>query len=313
MKHNPFYYLIHIDKTVKRVLTKLSPQYALKQDRLAIEKLWKDRMDYPLNLDNPRTFCEKLQWLKLYDRNPLYHKLVDKYEVKNLVADKIGAEHVAECYGVWNSLDEIDFSLLPSTFVLKCTHTSGGMAIVQDKSQVNREDIKQKLEPFLLCPSWYANFKEWAYKDIPPRIIAEEYIDTLGKPSTTEYKITCIHGRVKMITVCTGKAHGNCNEWHNDHYNRDGIKLDFSIRPSSATDRYIGVGTPLPSQQILHELIDIAEKLSEGIPQVRVDLYVHRGKVMFGEMTFYTWAGFMDYNPKEWDLKMGEWLPLDKK
>lgn len=302
MKKNIFFYLTHPTITIPALLERCS-------DRYVIEQQWKKYMDYPLDLDNPTTFCEKLQWLKLYNRKPLYHKLVDKYTVKKWVADLIGAEHVAKCYGVWNSVDEIDFSTLPTTFVLKCTHTSGGLAIVKNKSQINIEEIKEKIEPFLHVSSWYNNFKEWAYKDVPPRIIAEEYMDTLGKETTIEYKITCIHGRVKMITICSGIAHGRSGEWFNDHFDRDGNRLPFAIRTLGG-DFYGPKGTELPEPKIVEELINTAEILSKGIPQVRVDLYVHHGRVMFGEMTFYTWAGFMRYEPKEWDYKMGEWLEL---
>ena len=153
---------------------------------------------------------------------------------------------------------------------------------------------------------WYEQAHEWAYKGVKPRLIAEEYIDTLGKPETIEYKITCIDGKVKMITVCSGISHNDNDKRFNDHFDRDGNRLPFYVI-------YKPAGLELPKKEILDELIRISEILADGIPQVRVDLYIHKGQFYFGEMTFYTWAGYMNYVPKEWDRIMGDWLTLPKK
>lgn len=310
MKHSPIYYLRHFDRVFNKVLSSISPSYALRQDRIAIENIWKSLMDYPLNLKDPKTFCEKIQWIKLYDRNPLYHKLVDKYEVKKWVADRIGEKHVVKCYGIWNSIDEIDFNTLPDAFVLKCTHSSGGITIVKDKSKLNIEEVREKIEPFLYIKSWYNAYKEWAYKDVPARIIAEEYIDSLGDASSVEYKINCMNGEVKLIRVCSGIAHGDNSQWFIDCYSKNGDKIPISIQPAYEEEWYVSSGTSLPSAEITKELIEIAETLSTGIPHVRVDLYVHKGIVMFGEMTFYPHAGFLRFNPKELDRTMGDWINL---
>lgn len=260
-------------------------------------------MDYPLNLRNPQTFCEKLQWLKLNDHNPLYHKLVDKYEVKNWVSEKIGERYVVKNYALYNSVDEIDFHVLPKQFVLKCTHNSGGLVVCTDKDNLNIDDTKRLLQENLDVHDYYDRNREWAYKGVKPRIIAEEYIDSLGKPESIEYKITCIQGKVKMITVCSGIAHVEYDKRFNDHFDREGNRLPFYVN-------YKPAGLNLPEKKYMDEMIRISECLSAGIPQVRVDLYIHNNQIYFGEMTFYTWAGYMHYEPKEWDGIMGSWLSL---
>lgn len=298
----------HFFENPERMITKFMLRYCPNcvSDKQHIRYLWSEYMDYPLNLDNPQTFCEKLQWLKLHDHNPLYHKLVDKYEVQKYVAERIGEEHVVKLYGVWNSVDEIDVNSLPNQFVLKHTGDSGGFVVCKDKKKFNWQEAKQKMRLNTDSKNYFLTNREWAYKDVPSRIIAEEYIDSLGKQESIEYKITCMNGKVKMITVCSGIAHVEYEKRFNDHFDREGNRLPFYVN-------YKPAGLDLPSKEITDELIRLSETLSDGIPQVRVDWYVHKGKIYFGEMTFYTWAGFMDYVPKEWDRKMGDWLELNMK
>lgn len=303
-------------KKVKRYLS--DPYYALgydliqkhpnwMSDKFYLKVLFRMKMDgQDLNLDNPQSFCEKVNWLKLYDRNPLYHKLVDKYEVKQWVAEKIGEEHVVKNYGVYNSVDEIDYDKLPNRFVLKCTHDSGSYVVCADKATFDKERARAILQKGLESGDFSDMQREWAYRGVQPRIIAEEYIDTLGKPESIEYKITCFNGKVRMFTICSGIPHSDFDKRFNDHFDREGNRLPFYVY-------YKAAGLELPEKKIYDELIQISEKLSEGIPQVRVDLYVHEGKVMFGEMTFYTWGGMMPFTPKEWDYKLGAMLELPKK
>ena len=177
MKKSIFYYLTHPCVTLSALLSKYS-------DRYAIEQQWKSCMDYPLDLDNPKSFCEKINWLKLHDHNPLYHKLVDKYEVKEWVAQKIGMEHVVKTYALYNSTDEIDFDALPNRFVLKCTHNSGGLVVCKDKSKLDKKQALKLLSQSMAIKDYYLNFREWAYKGVKPRIIAEEYIESLGRPES---------------------------------------------------------------------------------------------------------------------------------
>ena len=191
MKRSKLYYLTHPSVAVPAFLTKVS-------DRYAIEQLWKNDMDYPLNLRKPQTFCEKLNWLKLHDRNSFYHKLVDKHEVKEWVAEKIGAEFVVKTYALYNSVDEIDFNTLPNSFVLKCTHNSGGTVICQDKQQLDLNSAIQKLSRCVAVRDYYKGYREWAYKGVKPRIIAEELLEDDTFEDLVNYKFCFL-----FSTICT--------------------------------------------------------------------------------------------------------------
>lgn len=254
------------------------------------------------NLKHPQNFTEKLNWLKLHDRRPLYTKLADKCEVKKYVAEKIGSDKIIPLLGVWDHFNEINFDQLPDQFVLKCTHDSGGFWICKDRSNFNQEEARQFFNKEL-HKNYYWNKREWVYKDIKPRIIAEPYIDSLGKPESFEYKLTCMNGVCKVFTICTGIAHSDFELRTNDHYDRD-----FNHLPWYAYYKNSKKPVQIPPQA--KEIIEYAEKLSEGIPQVRVDFYVINDKVYFGEMTFYTWAGIIEFTPPEWNDIMGSWLDL---
>lgn len=271
-------------------------------DEQFIRKKWKSKMDYPLNLDNPQTLCEKLQWLKLHDRKPKYSAMVDKYEAKKIVADAIGERYIIPTYGVWDDFDSIDFDALPEQFVLKCTHDSGGFVICKDKKTFDKEAAKKKL-----CKSlkrnYYYGVREWPYKDVKPRIIAEKYIKELGHPDSIEYKTTCFNGKVKFVTICTGIAHAKFEERSNDSYT-----TDFEHMPWYAYYKNSSVKLEKPKEW--EELISVCEKLSVGVPYLRVDCYIIDGQILFGEMTFYTWGGMMKIEPSEWDRKLGEMLEL---
>ena len=251
-----------------------------------------------LNLDNPQTYSEKCQWMKLYYQRPELTTMVDKYEVKQYVADRIGKEYVVECYGVWNHFDDIDFDKLPNQFVLKTTHSSGGYVICKDKNSFNREEAKTKLERFL-SKKYFLPAREWAYKNVKPRIIAEKYMDSLGKPESIEYKITCMGGAVFTVTVCSGIAHAAYEQRHNDNYSKDWKRQNWYAR-------YKPTGKEFKLTPEIQKMMELSETLTKGIPQVRADWYVHEGKIYFGELTFYTWAGWPMFTPEEWDYKMGE-------
>ena len=254
------------------------------------------------NLKHPQNFTEKLNWLKLHDRRPLYTKLADKCEVKKYVSEKIGSDKIIPLLGVWDHFNEINFDQLPDQFVLKCTHDSGGFRICKDRSNFDQEEARQFFNKELR-KNYYWNKREWVYKDIKPRIIAEPYIDSLGKPESFEYKLTCMNGVCKVFTICTGIAHSDFELRTNDHYDRD-----FNHLPWYAYYKNSKKPVQIPPQA--KEMIEYAEKLSEGIPQVRVDFYVINDKVYFGEMTFYTWAGIIEFIPPEWNDIMGSWLDL---
>lgn len=269
-------------------------------DKLYLKIVFKLKMDKRLNLKNPKTFNEKLQWLKLYNRNPEYSRIVDKYEFKNYISEKIGSEYVIPTIGRWDKFDDIDFDALPEKFVLKCNHDSGGLVICKDKSTFDKQAAKEKIEKCLKV-NYYWRGREWPYKNVKPCIIAEEYLDL---PSgLTEYKIFSFNGEAKVIDVCKGIAHtGNRT---NTFFDRD-----FNRLP---------VQTLLPNQKEeeqkpaeYRQLLDIADKLSQGIPQVRVDFYIFNGQIYVGEMTFFHNSGLCPINPYEWDEKMGDMIVLDK-
>ena len=278
--------------------------YSSLSDEEYLERFYKVKLGRELDLQNPKTFTEKLQWLKLYDRRPEYTSMADKYAVKKVIADRIGAEYVIPLLGVWDRFEDIDFDSLPEQFVLKCTHDSGGFAVCRDKRTFDREAAKKVLTRSL-HKNYYFQSREWVYKDIPQRIIAEQYVPSLGRPESIEYKLTCFNGKAKLITICRGIAHSTYDVRTNDHYDRDLNRLNF----------YVNYKNPAEPEKIppqMQDIIALSEKLSDGIPQVRVDWYVDNGRIYFGEFTFYTWAGLMKFNPPEWDGILGSWLELPK-
>lgn len=259
-----------------------------------------------INWENPQTYSEKCQWMKLYCQRPEFTQMVDKYAVKQYVSERIGQEYVVDCYGVWDDFDEIDFESLPDSFVLKCTHNSGAFVVCKDKASFDIVEVRKKIEP-CLKRNYFAGSREWVYKHVPPRIIAERYMDSLGKPDSIEYKITCMGGVVSFVTVCGGIAHAKYNQRTNDHYTRDWQKMPWYAR-------YKPSGKTYEKTPEIDKMMELSERLSDGIPQVRVDWYVHDGRIYFGEMTFYTWGGWPHFKPNEWDTKLGEQfiLPHEK-
>lgn len=259
-----------------------------------------------LNLENPVTFNEKLQWLKLYDRNPEYTHLVDKADVKDIVAEIIGNDKIIPTYGVWNSADEINFSSLPDQFVLKCTHDSSSVVICRDKSQFDVAKAKERLTHGL-TKDFYSAGREWAYKGLKPRIIAEKYMSDSGDNTSSElhdYKFFCFNGKVKCLKVDFDRFINH----RANYYDPSGYLLPFEevICPADSSREI-----KLPAN--LSEMVSIAEKLASGTPFVRVDLYNVNGQIYFGEMTFYPASGFGFFNPDEWDYKLGQWLDLPEK
>ena len=269
---------------------------------------WKYRIFYGkrLNLDHPVTFNEKIQWLKLNDRNPSYTLMVDKAKVKDYVAEIIGADKIIPTYGVWDSVDKIDFSLLPDRFVLKCTHDSSSVVICRDRSQFDVAKAKERLTHGL-TKDFFSAGREWAYKGLRPRIIAEKYMSDSEDNTSSElrdYKFFCFNGKVKCFKVDFDRF----VKHRANYYDPNGYLLPFGevVCPADP-NREIW----LPEN--LSEMVSTAEKLAVGIPFVRVDLYNVNGRIYFGEMTFYPASGFGFFNPDEWDHKLGQWLILPEK
>ena len=254
------------------------------------------KVGYPLDLDNPKTFNEKLQWLKLHDRNPLYTKMVDKYEAKKYVADIIGEEYIIPTLGVWDHFDEIDFDQLPEQFVLKCTHDSGSIAICKDKATFDKKAAKKKLERGLRYNYYYAGGFEWPYKNVKPRIIAEKFMVDESRTELKDYKIHNFNGKPKIIEVDYDRFREHKQlffsmEWEKLEYTRS-----FAVEGGRSIDR----------PQALDEMLELAEKLSNGCSYLRTDFYSIDARLYFGEMTFYPAAGFSAWNPKEIEEKLGD-------
>lgn len=274
-------------------------------DETYLKVLYWLKLGCKLNLENPTKYTEKCQWLKLYHHNPIYTEMVDKYEAKKYVADRIGKEHVVSFYGVWDSFDEIDFSKLPNSFCLKCTHDSGSFVICKDKNSFDVEAARKKLERGLK-QNFYLRFREWPYKNVKPRIIAEEFLPTIGNIDSTEYKVTCCNGKVKFITVCGGVPHSDYELRSNDHFTKDWERLEWYAF-------YKPKGGIIEKPKQMDEIVELCERLSQNIPYVRIDWYIINGVPFFGEFTFYTWAGFPVFTPKSFDETLGSWIELPNK
>lgn len=253
-----------------------------------------------LNLDTPITFNEKLQWLKIHDRNPLYTIMVDKCEVKQYVANIIGEDHIIPTFAIFDRAEEIDFDILPNQFVLKCTHDSGGVVICSDKTKLNKKKVINKLRRSLKI-NYYWRSREWPYKNVRPRIIAEKYM-TDGNGELRDYKFFCFGGVPKMMFIATDRFN-KTSETKFDFYDMNFNHLPLRNGHPNST-------SSIEKPKGFNEMQNMAAKLSKGIPHVRVDFYSIKGQIYFGEMTFYHNSGLVKFDPKEWDYKIGEMLVL---
>lgn len=261
-----------------------------------------------LNLSNPQTYNEKLQWLKLYDRQPKYTMMVDKFAVKEWVANTIGEQYIIPTIAWWNTAEEIEWEKLPKQYVLKTTYGCGnsGVVVVKDGDMVKKDKMRQKAIIAKLKKSTrrdtYKMVGEWPYKDVPKRIIAEQYMeDQYGE--LRDYKFFCFNGEVKAMFIASGRSAGKVCF---DFYDRDFACLDIE-HGHPTTD-----GSPAQPQS-WDEMIIIAEKLSARVPHVRVDLYEVNGRPYFGEMTFYHHGGYVPFKPNKWDKIFGNWITLPQK
>lgn len=270
-------------------------------DELYLKIFYRLALKKSLNLENPKTYNEKLQWLKLHDRKPEYTQMVDKCDAKKYVAERIGEEYIIPTYGVWNSFDEIDFDTLPDSFVLKCTHDCGGMVICKDKSKLDITAAKKKIKK-ALKRNYYSHGREWPYKNVKPRIIAEKYMEDSATAELRDYKFFCFGGEPKILFIVSQR------QSENDETKFDYFDMDFNHL--SLTNGHPNASV-LPSKPQNFELMrELAEKLSAGIPQLRVDFYEVDGKVYFGELTFFNRSGVVTFYPEEWNYTLGEWIKL---
>ena len=284
-----------------RVLIKLG-YYDSLSDEEFLKKVFPKYMGYPLDLENPKTFSEKLQWLKVNYREPVQTVMVDKHEAKHFIAHRVGDQYIIPTLAVWNSVEDIDFDALPNQFVLKCTHDSGGIVICKDKSSLDREAAKAKLRASLKRD--YSKIaREWAYQNVPRRIIAEEYISELGNDDLLDYKMYSFHGEPKLTVVCS------------DRFSKTGTRMNFYNIDWEPMGIHFGHYPPLPTEfpkpATYEEMKRLTAELSKDCPFLRVDFYEIKGRLYIGELTFFPGAGLEQFCPMTKDYELGEWLHLE--
>lgn len=278
--------------------------YYLVPDSLSISHSFLKRLGYRCNLRTPRSFNEKIQWLKLHDRKPIYKSLCDKYAVKAIIGSVIGEEHIIPTLGHWSRFEEIDFTLLPDRFVLKCNHDAASTVICKDKANFDYGKAKDILTQALSRDYYHYEGKQWAYKGIKRCILAEPYLEDAVYDELLDYKFLIFNGVFRCAFVCSDRH--SVKGMTMDFYDANWELLPFTrIYPNSK------FGIPRP--ELLDDMIELAEKIARFIdnPFIRVDFYEHDGMVYFGETTFYPGGGLEPFTPRSWDFTLGEWIDLN--
>lgn len=292
------------------ILVRIAP---IIPDKTYLKWMFRLKMGKRLDLNNPQTFSEKLQWLKLNNRKPEYTQMVDKYEAKKYVANLIGEEYIIPTLGVWDKFDDIDFDLLPDKFVLKTTHGGGntGVVICKDKYTFDKKKAKSRLESSLKSDI-YKSLREWPYKAVEKRIIAEVLIEPKDGGDLPDYKFFCFNGEPKYCQVIRDR---NTNETI-DFYDMEWNHMPFIGLVPVVKNGKISVTengkTSVAKPSHLDNMIAVCKKLAKNIPFSRIDLYVVEDREFFGEITFYPMSGMGGFNPGEWDYKFGEWINLPR-
>ncbi len=273
-------------------------------DEKYLRLFYRAKMGRTLHLDPPVTLNEKVQWLKLHDRDPLHCKLVDKAAVRGYIAEMIGAEYLIPMLGVWDDPDEIDFSELPERFVLKCTHNSGGAIVCADKAAFDearaRKELKRQLKR-----NYYTVGREWLYKDVPRRVLAEAFIGSEEGVLPADYKFFCFNGVARALIVCLNRVGNRVNSYYFDR--------DFQLFPIQRTTIEKPADFIIEKPPHFEQMLGLAEKLSRGMPYVRIDLYDTPDGIRFGEFTFFGKSGFEYLYTEEGDRIMGGFLKLEEK
>lgn len=252
-----------------------------------------------LKLDNPQTFNEKLQWLKLHDKNPIYKELADKYEVRRYIKDNIGDKYLVPIIGIYDSVDDIPFAELPKEYVLKCTHDSGTVVIKSSNNIITIDQIKKLLNKGMKRNYYYAH-REWCYKQIKPRIICENLINTCNKLPPRDYKIFCFHGEPKFFFVASDRGRGTKFDFFDMEWNK------YPVMQHYPNSEYV---ITRPAKWA--EMVSCARALSKDFPHVRVDFYLDaEDNIFVGELTFCHFAGIERFEPDYYDLFFGQYLSL---
>ena len=273
-------------------------------DSLYIKILYKALTGETCHLKHPVTYNEKLQWLKLHDRKPEYARMVDKYEVRSYITKLLGEEYLFPCFGVFDSFDQINFDSLPDQFVLKCTHDSGSVEICKDKTTFDKEGARDRLSK-AMKKNYYSTYREWPYKNVKPRIIAEKFMVDDSGDDLKDYKIMCFNGKAQIIEThenrfTEGKAHTQT------FYDRDWNKLDI------IQEGLIPVSEKRVKPLQMDKMLSLSEKIAKDMYHARIDWYLINGTIYFGEITFYDGSGFEAFPNKEDDLFLGSLIKLDR-
>lgn len=270
-------------------------------DRTYLRIAYRLNLHEKLNLDTPEGYNAKLQWMKLYDHRPEYVRMVDKYEAKRYVAHIIGDQYIIPTIGVWDRFDDIDFGKLPDQFVLKCTHDSGGLVICKDKRKFNKAEAREKIEG-CLKKSYYWQGREWPYKKVKPRIIAEAYMEDSVTHDLRDYKFFAFDGVVRALFIATERQTEG-----------EDTKFDFfdaNFKHLNLTHGHANADNPPDKPLNFDEMVKLASALSKGYPQLRIDFYEVNGRVYFGELTLFHHGGLVPFKPKKWDKIFGDWIYL---
>ena len=284
---------------------KYDEDFSEDDQRYFLEQSFFEQLGYKLNLDNPQTFNEKLQWLKLYYHNPLMTLCSDKVAVRDYIAQKIGEEYLVPALGVYSSPDEIDFDALPDRFVLKVNWGSGQNIICKDKSTLDIAETKKQLHQWMRPKmNHYYDFLEWGYKNIVPKILCEQYIENdSGNHDIYDYKFFCFNGKVVYIMFLAERQTGLKMAFYDTQWNKQDFVYSYPMYEKS-----------VPKPDNVSQMIYMAETLAKDFPEARVDFFrMNDGRLYLGEITFYSYAGFCNWNPPEWDLKLGQMLQLPEK
>ena len=273
--------------------------YDSMEDEKYLSKFFYYQTNYPLNLSNPQTFNEKMQWLKINNRNSYYTLMVDKYEAKRIVGSRVGYSHVVKTLGVYDTFDEIDFNKLPSKFVLKCTHGCGRMFICKNKEEINVKKLAKMFDA-ALRENYFYHTREWPYKNVKPRIIAEEFIADDSFSTLVVYKVFCFNGVPTIIQVIQDDKQPNETiDYFDVNWNLLDLKQNF---PNSVN--HISKPTKL------EEMLSLSKEFSKGFPFLRTDWYIVGGRVLFSEFTFFSDAGLEPFHPNKWDVELGSLIEL---
>lgn len=278
---------------LKRKISRVLP------DKLFLRLYYYLKFKSKLDLENPKLFNEKIQWLKLYDRNPKYTKMVDKLEVRKIVSEVLGEEYLIPLIGVYETFDEIDFDNLPDQFVLKCTHDSGGIVICRNRSEFDIEKARTKINNSL-NRNYYYLYREWPYKNVKPRIICEKLMVDESNKELKDYKVFCFDGEPKIIQLDYNRFINHQRLLYDCEWNK--VEGYFQYK----ADESVFFEKP----KVLNTMLELAKKLSKDFRFIRIDFYIINDEIYFGETTFYPEAGFGKFYPEELNELWGSWIKI---